>query len=220
MKALLIADVECKALWDYYTPERLEGVDVIIACGDLKRHYLEFLVTMGSRPLLYVPGNHDGRYQTQPPEGCENIDDAVYVFRGVRFLGLGGSRRYNTESPYQYTEAEMLSRIQHLRRQIKKVGGIDVVVTHAAPAGLGDQEDLAHRGFDCFKKLMEEYKPLYFVHGHVHMNYGNIPRLMNYGNTQVVNAYERYILELPDGQKPLREGFLTYRRRKNAIITR
>ncbi|MBQ8136594.1 MAG: metallophosphoesterase family protein [Clostridia bacterium] len=220
MKALLIADVESKALWDYYTPERLEGVDLIIACGDLKRQYLEFLVTMGSRPLLYVPGNHDGRYQSQPPEGCENIDDAVYVYHGVRFLGLGGSQRYNTESPYQYTEKEMEKRIRSLRRQIKKAGGVDVVVTHAAPAGLGDQEDLAHRGFDCFKGLMEEYNPPFFVHGHVHMNYGNIPRLMQFGQTQVVNAYERYMLELPEGRPGLREGFLEHRRRKTAVITR
>ncbi len=46
MKMLCIADEECKALWDYFTPDKLEGVDLIIACGDLNRQYLEYLATM------------------------------------------------------------------------------------------------------------------------------------------------------------------------------
>ena len=41
MKILAVADEECKALWDYFTPDKLEGVELIIACGDLSRHYLE-----------------------------------------------------------------------------------------------------------------------------------------------------------------------------------
>lgn len=28
MKLLCIADEECKALWDYYTPDKIEGVDL------------------------------------------------------------------------------------------------------------------------------------------------------------------------------------------------
>ena len=83
MKALLVSDAESRALWDYYRPERVEGVDVIISCGDLKKEYLEFLVTMTSKPVLYVPGNHDAGYVSDPPGGCESLDDAVYVFRGV-----------------------------------------------------------------------------------------------------------------------------------------
>ena len=34
MKILAVADEECKALWDYFTPDKLEGVELIIACGD------------------------------------------------------------------------------------------------------------------------------------------------------------------------------------------
>ena len=49
MKILAVADEECKALWDYFTPDKLEGVELIIACGDLSRHYLEYLATM-ARP--------------------------------------------------------------------------------------------------------------------------------------------------------------------------
>ena len=66
MKILAVADEECKALWDYFTPDKLEGVELIIACGDLSRHYLEYLATMAPVPLLYVHGNHDGRQLPLP----------------------------------------------------------------------------------------------------------------------------------------------------------
>ena len=35
------------------------------------------------------------------------------------------------------------------------------------------------------------------VHGHVHMSYGaDLPRLHQRGETTIINAYERYILDL------------------------
>ena len=71
MKILFLSDQECPALWDHYRPERVEGIDLIVSCGDLKRQYLEFLVTMVNKPVLYVPGNHDTRYLVEPPEGCD-----------------------------------------------------------------------------------------------------------------------------------------------------
>ena len=197
MKALLISDVESPALWDYYRPERLQGAEVIISCGDLKREYLEFLVTMSGKPVFYVPGNHDSGYVKNPPEGCECLDDRVVTYKGVRFLGFGGCKRYNLET-FQYTEKEMARRIRKAGRQIRKNRGVDVIVTHAAPTCLGDRKDPAHQGFDCFLELMERCKPAFLVHGHVHMNYdSDIPRVMTHGDTTVINAYERYLLEIP-----------------------
>ena len=89
MRILLIADEESKYLWDYYQPGRLKDIDLILSCGDLKQEYLEFLVTMGSKPLYYVHGNHDKGYVSFPPEGCECLDDRVINFQGLRILGLG-----------------------------------------------------------------------------------------------------------------------------------
>lgn len=42
MKILLLADVESKYLWDYFEKEKLDGIDLIISCGDLKAEYLSF----------------------------------------------------------------------------------------------------------------------------------------------------------------------------------
>ena len=58
MKILAIADVESKYLWDYFEKSKLEGIDLIISCGDLDPRYLSFLATFTSAPVLYVHGNH------------------------------------------------------------------------------------------------------------------------------------------------------------------
>ena len=141
MKILAIADEECKALWDYFTPDKLEGVELIIACGDLSRHYLEYLATMAPMPVLYVHGNHDESYDLLPPQGVICIDDEVYVHNGLRVAGLGGSCRYRTGA-WQFTEAEMKKRINHLRGKIDRHGGIDILVTHAPLHGYGIMQNV------------------------------------------------------------------------------
>ena len=145
MKILIISDEECPALWDYYVPGRLKEYDLILSCGDLKSQYLSFLVTMARCPLLYVHGNHDTHYKQDPPLGCDCIDDQLVVYNGVRILGLGGCRKYRN-SEFQYTEKQMRKRIRKLRFKLWRSGGVDIVVTHAPPEGLGDGDDPAHWG--------------------------------------------------------------------------
>ena len=105
MRILAIADEESAYLWDFFEKSKLEGIDLIISCGDLDPNYLSFLATFTSAPVLYVHGNHDECYQETPPSGCICIDDSIYVYKGIRILGLGGSMRYK-EGTYQYTEWE------------------------------------------------------------------------------------------------------------------
>lgn len=196
MKVLLISDRESEYLWDYYQPGHLAGVDLILSCGDLHSQYLSFLVTMGGVPLLYVHGNHDQTYDLHPPEGCECIEDRLVTVRGLRILGLGGSIWYSG-GPHQYTEVQMRRRIRRLRPQLRRAGGVDIVVAHAPAQGYGDAPDYAHHGFSCFLDLMDRYQPGFFVHGHVHTNYGTgIPRRIQRGETAIINAYERYLLEI------------------------
>ncbi len=202
MKILAISDEECPALWDYYTPGRLKGYDLIISCGDLKAEYLSFLVTMAPCPVLYVHGNHDESYSRRPPEGCDCIDDRLVIYNGVRILGLGGCRWYRPGA-HQYTEKEMRRRIRRLRYPLWRHKGVDIVVTHAAPEGMGDAEDNAHRGFASFVELLAKYKPRYLLHGHVHLRYGSsIPQRITCGETTVANVCQRWELELPDREFP------------------
>ena len=198
MKILLVSDEEDKYLWDFYKPGRLKGIDLILSAGDLKAEYLSFLVTMANRPLLYVPGNHDGGYAQRPPEGCQCSDGKLVTGDGLRILGLGGSALYNG-GPHQYTEKQMRRRIHRLRLKLALTGGVDIVLTHAPVRGFGDEDNMTHRGFEAFLPLLDQYKPRYLVHGHIHQRYGaNRPRCHPYGETTIVNATGRYILEIPD----------------------
>ena len=198
MKILAVSDEECAALWDYYTPGKLSDYDLILSCGDLKASYLSFLVTMARCPVLYVHGNHDTSYSRQSPEGCDCIDDHLVIYNGLRILGLGGCPWYRP-GEHQYTEKEMRRRIRKLRFLLWWHKGVDIVVTHAPPRGVGDLEDRAHRGFEALLELLDKYRPQYLLHGHVHLRYGtDRTRERTYGDTQVINVCERYVLELPD----------------------
>lgn len=127
--------------------------------------------------------------------GCICIDDKLVVYEGVRILGLGGSMRYKPGT-HQYTEWEMHKRVLKLFPKIWFRGGIDILVTHAPAYQLNDGRDLPHQGFKVFRRLMEKYRPKYFLHGHVHMSYGRKhKRYDKYEETNVVNAFDRCVFE-------------------------
>ncbi len=196
MKILAISDEESAYLWDYFDKEKLKGIDLIISCGDLAAEYLSFLTTMTSIPVLYVHGNHDERYEQKPPEGCICIEDKIYVYKGIRILGLGGSMRYKGGN-HQYTERQMTRRVRKMFFPLLFRRGFDILVTHAPAYQLNDGRDLPHQGFQVFRTLMKKYKPQFFIHGHVHLSYGrNHKRYDKYEETEVINAFERCIFEI------------------------
>ena len=184
MKILVLADIESKYLWDFFEKSKLDGIDLILSAGDLSADYLEFLATFALCPILYVHGNHDTKYENKPPQGCICIDDDIYEYNGLKILGLGGSMCYNY-GLFQYTDKEM------------KKKGIDILLTHAPAYGVNDGTDLPHRGFEVFRTILDKYEPKLFVHGHVHLNYGREHKREDmYKNTKVINAFEKYIVEI------------------------
>jgi len=198
---MVIADQESKRLYDYYEPSKLDGIDLIISCGDLRDEYLDFFASVARVPVLYVLGNHDKEYNPQAHCGCICIEDCIYEFNGVRILGLGGSMQYIPGAPNQYNEKQMRRRIQKLKWKIWKKKGFDILVTHAPAFELNDLPDLPHRGFVCFKELLDQYRPKLFLHGHVHANYGTgFKREDTYNETRIVNGYEFHVIDYPDGK--------------------
>lgn len=196
MKILCLADEEYKTYWDFFSKDDFKDIDLIISCGDLKASYLSFLTTMTSIPVLYIRGNHDDSYKMEPPQGCICIEDEIFTYEGVRILGLGGSQRYKAGAN-QYTEREMRKRVGKLRFKLWFHRGFDILVTHSPARGFHDGADLCHQGFQIFLTLIDKFHPKYFIHGHVHMSYGRqFQREDMIGDTKVINAYERYIIEI------------------------
>jgi uncharacterized protein len=132
------------------------------------------------------------------PHGCVNADGRLIHAAGLRVGGLGGSLRYR-EGPNLYTQKQMARRARRLARRARagrfRGHALDLLVTHAPPFGLGDEEDPAHRGFEAFHRLVDAVRPQVLVHGHVHPHGRPRPdRFM--GNTLVVNAVPTRILLL------------------------
>ena len=211
MRILAIADEPSNRLWGELCQEALRGVDLILSAGDLPAKYLSFLTCFTDAPIVYVHGNHDDRYEKDPPEGCLNADGKIVQIKDVRILGLGGSIRYRPDGVNMYSEKEMAARISALKRKIRATGGFDILLTHAPIRGLGDQDDFAHRGFECFGTLLDDWHPAVMVHGHVHQAYtgAHFVRQQERNGIPVINAstaYEFDLPETPDRKEPNRRG--------------
>ena len=195
VKILLISDRISPTLYDHYHPGTVYGVDMVISCGDLPGHYLDYIISMLNVPCYYVPGNHDTGYVKQPPPGWTSLDGKIVVHKDIFIAGLGGSQRYK-EGPYQYSEFEMRNRWLKMQpafwRHKKK---LDILVTHSPASGLGDLDTSVHRGFKIFRHIIDKYKPRYHFHGHVHLNYSIHPRVIEHNETRIVNGFQHHIVD-------------------------
>ena len=209
-KILAIADEVDEAMYTGKL-ERLRP-DLVVSAGDLPFDYLEYIVSRLNVPLVYVPGNHDPELRSPDPtwaplgaerplpgpQGCENVDGRVIVAAGLRIAGLGGSMRYKPGSN-QYSDAEMRWRALSLEVRVKlnpsrRARKVDVLLTHSPPLGWG-QDDLAHRGFSAFVRLVKDLEPKVLVHGHVHP-FGRTKPERLLGTTQIINAVSSRLLEI------------------------
>ncbi len=206
MKILALSD---KIVDIIYTPsivKRMKDVDIIVSCGDLPNYYLEFVVSMLNKPLFYVFGNHHKKIiysdigeKKGGPEGCINVDNRIIRYKNILIGGLEGSMRYSGKN-YQYTDFQMCMKINRMKpklyfNKIFKKRYIDILITHAPPYKIHDEKDLCHRGFKCFNNFINNYRPRYLIHGHIHI-YGLENNWMTEVNgTRVVNAYGFKILE-------------------------
>lgn len=173
MKILLLADKVSPLLYDHFDHQRFAEVEMVISCGDLPPDYLEFVISMLNVPCFYVPGNHDGAFLSEPPPGWRALDGKVVEHKGITMMGLGGCMDYNG-GPYQYSEFEMRQRMFRIRSALWwQKSTIDIFVSHAPAYHLGDMEDRPHQGFRLFREILDQYSPKYFLHGHVHLNYGS-----------------------------------------------
>ena len=211
-RILAIADEVDEAMYE----DKLTRLrpDLVVSCGDLPFEYLEYIVSRIDVPLVYVLGNHDPELRsTVPtwtpvrmeapipgPQGCDNADGRIVAAAGLRIAGLGGSMRYRPGAPHQYTDVEMRWRALSLEMRIKLHPAradrkVDILITHAPPLGWGSRDDLAHRGFTSFVRLVKVLKPKMLIHGHVHP-YGRSEPQRTLGATQIINAVPFKLIEL------------------------
>ena len=193
VRVLAVADEEVPAVRSRVRDLR---VDVVLAAGDLPWDYLESLVSMLDAPAAYVPGNHDPQTgRGIGPQGLVDVDGHVRTVGALRIAGLGGCVRYN-DGPHQYTQAEYDKRARRLLREARNAGDVDVLLTHAPPLGLGDDEsDPSHVGISALHDVLETLRPSWHLHGHLHP-YGMHKPDRQLGPTTLRNVIPWQVLDI------------------------
>jgi hypothetical protein len=203
LKILCISDRVESMLHGPNLTSYARGVEAVISCGDLPFDYLEYIVTFLGVPVYYVLGNHDPDPEgPEYPGGCTPLDGRVVEVEGGGpvLAGLSGSALYSG-GPNQYTERHMRRRARALSVRIRcralagrpKPG---IFATHSPPFGLGDQEDVAHVGFEAFVNLIDRHEPSLWLHGHIHLYGLDQERIQRKGDTEIVNVYGHRILDV------------------------
>jgi len=195
MQVLAVSDIVVEDLVSG-TRNRYPAVDMILGCGDLPPEYLGRLGRRFQAPVFYVRGNHDLRYPHRSLAGCTNLHARVMEHGGLILSGLEGSRWYNG-GPAQYRDIEMKRIIRRIKPGLKRSGKIDIIVSHAPPRHVNDRSDRCHKGFKCFHKIIEQHKPRFWLHGHIHAEFKDpAQRITLCGQTQVINCYGYFFLHI------------------------
>src|SRR6202035_5991741 len=113
------------------------------------------------------------------PAGAINADGRIIDVAALRLAGLGGSPRYS-HGPNQYTDRQQTRRARALRgrawwRRQRDGRGVDVLLTHAPPRGVGDGDDPPHRGVRALNRLVARLQPALLLHCHVRPAEGHRP---------------------------------------------
>jgi Icc-related predicted phosphoesterase len=210
MKVLSLSDVVIPHIYSAQIAERFADIDFGIGCGDLPYYYQEYVVSRLDIPFFYVRGNHSqiiertGAGAYKEPQGAIDLHRRVLNHDGLLLAGVEGCGRYR-EGPYQYTQDEMWMHVFMLvpglfRNKALTGRYLDLLVTHAPPRGIHDQDDLPHQGIKAFRWLLKVFKPPYHFHGHIHVYHPDTIIETNYRQTRVINTfgYRETVLELSD----------------------
>jgi hypothetical protein len=205
VRILAICDEVDARLYGPSLAERRGQFDLLLSCGDLPPYYIDFVASTLSVPIFGVHGNHDGSLaraharrrdddDDSPADwGMEELHGRVVKEQGLLIGGFDGCLRYNRGS-YQFTEEGMRWQIaqmipQLLMNKLRYGRYLDILVTHAPPRHIHDQEDRPHQGFKAFRWFLETFKPRYHLHGHIHIYDKRTITRTQFHGTEVLNAY-------------------------------
>jgi Icc-related predicted phosphoesterase len=106
--------------------------------------------------------------------------------------------RYSN-GPNQWTQAQQTRRARKLVRRAERMRrrdgrGVDILLTHAPPLGLGDRDDPPHQGFECLHRTIERLQPKWLLHGHIHPHGEPVPDRAA-GETRLRNVVGHQVME-------------------------
>ncbi len=155
--------------------------DVLIHAGDMcrggdldeMREVAEWLAGLPHRHKIIVAGNHDWCFVHEPAAarsllgGMHYLEDAALELEGLRFYGSPWQPAFNDWAfnlPRGAPLAEVWNQIP---------AGLDVLVTHSPPQGLGDRSPVGGRtGCADLRRRITAVTPRLHLFGHIHQDGG------------------------------------------------
>lgn len=186
MKLVLMSDTH--TMHDrIYVPDG----DVLVHAGDFSgrgseeeaRRFADWFNRQPHRWKVVIAGNHDVALEKDPTLGPRLFGDAYLCDSEVEIEGL---RFYG--APWQPEFCNWAFNVERGPAIAEKwaliPAGIDVLVTHGPPAGIGDRCSGGHVGCYDLAAAVSRVKPRMHVFGHIHEGYGTYQQ----GGIQFVNA--------------------------------
>ena len=173
--------------------------DYYFAAGDLvswQRGLDEMGEIMKRRAgrVYVMPGNHETEQDIA--EFCKryrfvNFHDAKMEIGDVHVAGLGYSGPTPFNTPGEYSEAELASRLE-------KFAGLKplILICHAPPlnSSLDRVHEGLHAGSSAVREFIEKHQPRDFLCGHIHEAEGVVERI---GATRAMNVGKAgYLLDV------------------------
>lgn len=200
VRLLAVSDEREPALESEATRRSLEPLDLIVGCGDLQPEYLSFVAdAFRGVPLVYVRGNHDvgsaWAHEQRASLPDPLADGQLHEESGLAVVGFSGSPRYSDRG-MEVSALEMWLRVILAWHRLRGRRPL-LVVTHAAPRGLNDASDKAHRGFEAFRWLAHRLTPPLWLHGHTALvRRGLDERILRANGTLLYNCTGATLIEL------------------------
>ena len=196
-KILIFSDIhnDTRALEKLLTTE----ADAYFCAGDLVNwgrglEKLAPLLAPKADRLYLLPGNHESERDIADfctRHGFRNFHGATTELGGIRFAGLGYSTPTPFDTPGEYSELEMATRLDAF---------IDykphVLICHAPPlnTALDRIKEGLHAGSSAVRDFIEKHQPAHFFCGHIHEAEGIAIQM---GTTRAMNVGKKgYLLEL------------------------
>ncbi len=211
VRILVVSDIHDK----FENVKKLKNIqrDLTIVLGD----FVEFgkpeistvkkiLEELGSQgETLYVPGNCDPREAVQDL-GVANTFNIHMRYRTVGdyvIVGYGGSNPTPFNTPLEFPEETIQRELENAIKEALGTGKKLIFACHAPPKDTAIDKIVsgAHVGSKAIRELIEKYKPVLGLHGHIHEAIG-MERL---GESMVLNpgplAWGRYVIVEIEGDK-------------------
>ncbi|HWZ32654.1 MAG TPA: metallophosphoesterase [Bryobacteraceae bacterium] len=181
--------------------EKLMNVDAdyYFCAGDLVtfRRGLDKMaegLKMRAERMYVIPGNHESESDVEAMCkrcGFVNFHGATMNIGGVHVAGLGYSSPTPFNTPGEYSEEELASRLS-------KFADLNplVLICHAPPLNskLDRIREELHAGSSAVREFIEKHQPRDFFCGHIHEAEGVVEK---FGSTRAQNVGKRgYLLEL------------------------